>query len=776
MAVDCGVNYLDIDSQCLNYNIQTASSCLSDAGGNLSILNINIRSLVKNYDNLLIFLDRIGHEFDFIVITESWLTESNRNNYPLYGYQCHTTVRSDAKGGGVVVYSKESYTCEVLISEADLAVESLFVSANHDSFSFPLVIGGIYRPPGGRYLEDFYNKLERIMNSPAILNKRIVVAGDMNINLLNITDIKTKNLMDFMNSFNLSPLITLPTRYSLNNDNNRLRLTLIDHIFSNINLPSKNGVIEYTMSDHYPNFSIFHHFFKSSPQYAYLTFRNFSLSNKNKFIENIRNADLSVSSDLSLDEVTSEFFNEIESIFNKCFPICKKRVSTKRLNSPWLSSGLIKSIDHCHRLNKHYRLGYLDKKFFNQYRNKLNSLVRSSKYKYYKNKFNNSKNNMRKTWKNINNLLHNKSKIKKLQMHLNGNQFNDDFDISNAFSHDFSQIICELINSVQPTNIRFQSFLGPSLSNSFYVKPTTPNEVKTIINSLKSKGAPISEIPAKIYKLITDEISPCLSNLINFSFRAGKFPDCLKVARIVPIFKDGDPTNISNYRPISTLPFISKIYEKIMFKRLCKFFSRYDILNSSQYGFREKMSTEDALIDFCCYIYDSIELNKYCICTYVDFKKAFDTVSHDVLLAKLEHFGVRGEALQWFQTYLDQRKVFVDFNGAFSTHKIIKVGVPQGSVLGPFLFLLYINDIVNTSKILKYILHADNTAILYSNSDFNELLNTFNQEVEIFETWIRANKIILNYDKTKFIIITRKQFCINLAYLKINDISLSSVL
>ena len=777
MAIDHSINCLDHKNQCLNYDIKSASNCLSDTSKSLSVLNINIRSLVKNYDNFLIFLDRMGHDFDFIILTESWLTENNRNNYPISGYKCHTTVRTDSIGGGVAIYCKESYTCKVLISEANCSIETLFISAFHGSFIFPLVIGGIYRPPGNRYVDGFYNKLENILNSPAVINKKIIIAGDLNINLLNTNDIKTKNLINSMNSFNMNPLITLPTRYSLNNDKNRLRLTLIDHIFSNINLPTKNGVIEYTMSDHYPNFSLFQYFFKSSPQYTYSTFRNFSVTNKSKFIENIRNADFNVqpNDSLGLSEITSEFINKIENIFNKCFPICKKRISVKRLNSPWLSNALIKSIDQCHKLNKQCRLGYLDKQTFNQYRNKLNSLVRSSKCKYYKGKFDNFKNDMRKTWKNINNLLQNKMKARKIHMHLNGTQYNNDSDISNAFSRYFSEISGELINSVQPTNVGFESFLGPSLLNSFYVEPTTSHEVKDIINSLKSKGAPISEIPAKIYKSISEEISPCLSGLINLSFKIGEFPDCLKTARVVPIFKDGDPSNITNYRPISTLPFISKIYEKIMFKRLNSFFSKYSILNSSQYGFREKMRTEDGLIDFCSYLYDSIDLDKYCMCTYVDFKKAFDTVSHDVLLAKLEHFGVRGRALQWFHTYLTQRKMFVDFNGAYSSQKIINVGVPQGSVLGPFLFLLYINDIVNTSRILKYVLYADDTAILYSNSDFYKLLNIFNHELEIFNTWTRANKIVLNYDKTKFMIVTRKQYCKNSASLKINDIPIGQV-
>ena len=360
-------------------------------------------------------------------------------------------------------------------------------------------------------------------------------------------------------------------------------------------------------------------------------------------------------------------------------------------------------------------------------------------------------------------------------MHLNGNYYKSNQDISNAFSQYFGDISNDLVNSVQSTDVKFESFLGPSLINSFYIKPTTCHEIESIIMSFKSKGAPIYEIPTKIYKFISKEISSSLSYLINFSIRIGEFPKILKTARIIPIFKHGEKSNIKDYRPISTLPFVSKIFEKVMLKRLCNFFSKHNVLNSNQYGFREKLNTSDALADFCSYFYDSIELEKFSICTFIDFKKAFDTVSHNILSTKLEHVGVRGTALGWFRSYLNHRQFFIDFNGSFSSCRKLNVGVPQGSVLGPFLFLLYINDVVKTSSILKFILYADDTAILYSHSNFNELLNVFNRELKVFDTWTRANKIVLNLEKTKFMVITWRSYNINSTSIEINDTPIEQV-
>jgi hypothetical protein len=252
-------------------------------------------------------------------------------------------------------------------------------------------------------------------------------------------------------------------------------------------------------------------------------------------------------------------------------------------------------------------------------------------------------------------------------------------------------------------------------------------------------------------------IAEPLSHLINKSFLTGSFPDCLKIAKVCPIFKSGDKHLFSNYRPISILPSFSKIYEKVVACRLLKFFESGNILVQNQYGFRKNHSTYMAAIEMLDKISAAIDNGEHPIGIFIDLSKAFDTINHSILLDKLEYYGIRGFALRWFESYLQSRQQYVFFDGASSVLCHVNCGVPQGSILGPLLFILYINDIVKCSDILRLILFADDTNIFYSNSDIIELERIVNAELSKLSNWFMANRLSLNATKTNFIIFGNKK-------------------
>ena len=229
--------------------------------------------------------------------------------------------------------------------------------------------------------------------------------------------------------------------------------------------------------------------------------------------------------------------------------------------------------------------------------------------------------------------------------------------------------------------------------------------------TLQNKSAGPASIPVKLLKLIPDLIIIPLCNIINLSFVSGSFPDPLKIVKVIPIHKNGSTQDMNNYRPISLLSIFDKIMEKIMHERLYKFLELNNILYSKQFGFRKNNSTIDALIKITDKIRESVDKGKYGCGIFIDLRKAFDTVNHNILLLKMEHYGVRGPSLQWFRSYLSERKQYVYINGECSELKQISCGVPQGSVLGPLLFLIYINDLPNISKKLELYLFADDTNI-----------------------------------------------------------------
>ena len=285
------------------------------------------------------------------------------------------------------------------------------------------------------------------------------------------------------------------------------------------------------------------------------------------------------------------------------------------------------------------------------------------------------------------------------------------------------------------------------------LSPVTEEEVLDQLNSINTtKAAGAYNIPISLIKLLKNEITKQ-----NLSFTSGSFPKSLKYAKVIPIFKSNSKFEVCNYRPISILPICNKIFEKLMYSRVTDFITKHNIIFPHQIGFQKLKSTSMAILDVCSELVDAIENKKFPCCVFLDFAKAFDTVNHEVLLKKLEHYGIRGVVLDFFRSYLTNRtqRVFVD--GKLSEYKYKYHGVPQGSVLGPLLFLLYINDIPHSSQIMTFHLFADDTSIFFSHENLSNLEAIVNAELAKVSDWLIANKLTLITTKSNFMIIKPRQ-------------------
>ena len=384
---------------------------------------------------------------------------------------------------------------------------------------------------------------------------------------------------------------------------------------------------------------------------------------------------------------------------------------------------------------------------YTQYKNKLTTILRKTEKEYYKCLLETNKNNLKTTWSIIRSVINNCKPSKLNESFLYNNSFiTDKNEVSNKFNDYFVNVCKTLAAQIPKSGPSFHKYLPEANKECIFLIPTDEREIRNIILNIRNSAPGYDGISLKcIYPVIDTLVTP-LAYITNLSLIEGIFPSELKIAQVLPLYKNNDPILFNNYRSISLLPFFSKLVERLMYNRLIDFIEKHHLLYQFQFGFRKNHSTFMALVILLEKITEALENSKFAICILIDFRKAFDTVEHYILLQKLYHYGIRGNALQWFNSYLSNRHQYVNYNNTSSDMKLITCGVPQGSIFGPLLFLLYINDIASVSSILFSILFADDTTLFYSSKNLHELSDVVNNELSKMIEWLNANRLSLNID------------------------------
>ena len=385
-------------------------------------------------------------------------------------------------------------------------------------------------------------------------------------------------------------------------------------------------------------------------------------------------------------------------------------------------------------------------------------------------------------WDAINSFFHLKKKKKQKsikKLFINDTEETDDPQkIAHALNSYFVNIGPQLANCVGASSYNYDHYLkGRPLRSSFFLGPTDEWEIETVVSRFKNKKSKGPDrIPMQILKNSSSALSPILAPLINEMFTSGYFPSSLKIAKVVPLFKAGKDNFRNNYRPISLLSPLSKLIEKLVYKRLLKFLNKNHILNDYQYGFRNKHSTSHAILDINENLLSNKDNGYYTAPIFLDLSKAFDCVNHNILLKKMHFYGIRGIALDFFKSYLSDRKQFVEVGGLISSVLQVICGVPQGSTLGPLLFLLYINDLPNTSN-FKIILFADDTCLHLSDKNPIVLEQICNLYLGFVDDWFKANMLTTNLKKASKFMLTcpNSNMHINHFILKMGTVTLERV-
>jgi hypothetical protein len=754
--LDIKSNYYDIDD--IHVSIP------ENVSFKYKTIHINIQSLPDKFDKLKLFLHRLKDAhltIDFILLCETFLTANNAEMYQIPGYKFIHKSRSSLTRGGVGMYIRDDISFKL---RDDIAIfhegefESIFIETTRNQNS--TIVGEIYRIPNTNEQVSL-NRYETVLEPLQNINKEIIIGTDQNFDYLKInTHNNTADLLNIFFACGLVPCITKPTRIT------HTTATLIDNLYVKPQRESKlhSGIILYELADHLPVF-VFSGKESASKSKDPLTFKHRQLNANvmEKIKSNLDGLDWDFLYHMDIDSAYSTFSAKLKNTINHFAPEKTVVIPYKLvIRDPWVTKGMLKSsktLDKLFRANLKKPLGHISCVKYTQYRNLFNTIKRTSKQTYYANLLQTYKHDIKNTWKTIRSLIgrsNDKTNISST-FKFNNTRTSDSSQIANEFCKYFTNVGKEYASAIPNAKNPYHTYLNDRLSKSIFFAPTDPDEIFRIITALKNKKSTGHDnISSFFLKVINQQVSVPISILVNKSLELGLVPDVMKIAKVIPIYKAKEHDQFSNYRPISLLPTISKILERVVHKRVYGFLNSNNVFYSSQYGFRSNHSTIDALTEFVQDTLNAFENHEYTLGIFLDLSKAFDTIDHSILLKKLEHYGIRGIALEWFRSYLSERTQYVSYNNTISDMKCITCGVPQGSVLGPLLFIIYTNDLSNSLTRAKSIIFADDTTVYKSSSLLSELYSDINSDLESLADWFCANKLSLNTGKTNYVLFSRK--------------------
>ena len=659
----------------------------------MHIAHMNVRSIVNKWE---IFKTHFSSSnLHILGISDTWLNNklpnelfSLSNEYCLYRNDRGWTETGNLnvkKGGGVAIYVKNNLKSSNVefqhLNNNSRDIESQWISIRQPNCK-TIIIGNIYRPPQGN-IENFVQVLEQNLDSIDSNVAEIFMMGDFNIDMCDKKNQSTKKLIEITKSYGLRQLIKHPTRYSSDKD------SILDLIFTNSDFISNSGVCDINLSDHQMVLAT-RKKIKITKTKCRFTGRSYRNYNKEEFQRKIQEADWSN----YINQITvSNKWKEMLAIFYDCIDeMCPtKTFNIKQEKEPWITPQLLELIK-----DKDYAIKKAKKKkdpnLWNQakqLRNSCTKRLREARADYIKGNLDNNMGNSKKFWKNIQNVIPNRK---------GNNKTTFDLHDKNTNTPVLTENTANFINN-------FFIDIGPKLAqqydtgweyNGVQTNKTLPNfetnldEVTKLCKEINiNKSSSIDNLSSEILRDAFMAIPEKVVELFNLSFERAEIPDVWKIAKVTPLPKAGKSNDVSNLRPISLLPLPSKLIEKIVHNRIYNFCNDNKLIDNKQGGFRPGHSTISTTAFYINDLYNAMNNNQATITVYIDAMKAFDTVNQDILLNFFKYYGIKGECAKWVENYLYNRKQCTIANDIQSDYESITCGVPQGSVCGPLLFLLY---------------------------------------------------------------------------------------
>ena len=708
-----------------------------------------------------------------ICIQESWAHENvDMSQFSLPNYSLIFENRRLSTHGGLIMYIHDDFAYkdlnqEIIISGTSTLFESHFLEIWRKTCRFQkYVIGNVYRLPSynAEDLSAFTNEYSDLLNRLRTRSKFVYICGDYNIDILKMCSNNNYNTFyENVISSSFAPKITLPTRICDTTS------TLIDNIYTNVlDKSHTSGILIRPISDHQMYFCIMNeNYMKPAIAQKYVEVEVFNV----EAIENSKTEIANLEIHDKLDKTLNRDPNHNYEIFSTLLQTAKSKHIPKRINKfnkrrhkkeRWMTDELVAQVIKKNEMYVDWKTtpiahpDYDKVKFnFKGYEKIVLKGIERAKRDYFDRVFLAYKCDMKRTWKVISETL-NRNKRKHDMPSLFTHERRDLVDsteIANAFNTYFANIGKNLSSQIDQNNViaDYKQYLTSPTRETLKFECITKDYTIKAIDNLENKNRSGHDgISNTLLKTIKNDISQSLTIIINQMLTTGIFPDAFKLSKVIPLFKKGDSCLLVNYRPISLLPTISKVFERVIHDQMYEYFNRFNLLAEQQYGFRKQHSTEYAAIKLIDHVSKGV---------YIDLSKAFDTLTFEVLLYKLKYYGVTDTAFDLLKSYLTNRKQYVVFDSCQSEHVEIYTGVPQGSILGPLFFSIYINDLFTVSDRLNFLMYADDTTIYFNLEDFDNLTkeSDINRELEKVNIWLKLNKLSLNTQKTKLMLFHRKQ-------------------
>ena len=654
------------------------------------------------------------------------------------------------------MYIKDSLSYEPimtqdLFSTTDLeTLESCWIQLNM-KYTIPILLGVLYKQPKSPVGQTIQILTEMLAKIQPTTRHELYILGDFNIDTSSTTSPNTQKLKWFCTKNGLDQLISKPTRCSINTS------STIDLIITNAkNKVPYFGTININISDH---MAIFFNrkILKNKHSHKIIKGRSYRHYNRDIFIQDLLNTNW----DCILETMdTTDKWCKFKEIFVE---ICNSHAPLKDLKvtqdkPKWLTNDIFELMNVRDNAFKKAKTSKdpRDLEIAKNTRNQLNRSILKAKRDYMTDIIFRYKNDHKKIWKKLKEHLPssgNEQNITKMKNSA-GEITESCTEIADILNEHFATIGPILASKIPKTNQEnlFPNIRGDTLDQ---IQKTSKVEVEKMIKVFpphKSMG--IESFSTKLVKDAAPAISEILAHIINSCIETSDIPSEWKTARITPLYKDGKKDDPNNYRPISVLPFISKILEKVIYKDLLRHTNALNIFTRYQAGFRKEKSTSSKLISLTDSCLLNMDKGLPTVCVYIDLKKAFDTISHERLLTKLYLLNIRGQTLELFKNYLSNRNQMTTVNDIISDAKPMTVGVPQGSILGPVLFTLYINDIAQILNHSKICLFADDTVIYYAHKNIEVAAEAIQQDLHEIDRWMDSNKLTINIRKTQYMIIS----------------------